>query len=165
MIDQLILYALGAGVGIDQDPTDPRVLQCTWEGALQALPTYAVIPVFETLLGLMNVPGMDFNPMMLLHGEQYTEILAPPLPLEAWRRRAYHETLDEHDGIPSHTSAPPRHRQRKAGKAHAQTVREAPRRAAGLIECAPPSLSPCWPPAARAASWRFRRRRSSPPRS
>jgi acyl dehydratase len=81
--DQLILYALGAGVGTDQDPTDPRVLQYTWEGELKALPTYAVIPVFETLLGLLDVPGMDFNPMMLLHGEQYTEILAPPLPVEA----------------------------------------------------------------------------------
>lgn len=81
--DQLILYALGAGVGTDQDPTDPRVLQYTWEGDLKALPTYAVIPVFETLLGLLDVPGMDFNPMMLLHGEQYTEILTPPLPVEA----------------------------------------------------------------------------------
>jgi 3-hydroxyacyl-CoA dehydrogenase/3a,7a,12a-trihydroxy-5b-cholest-24-enoyl-CoA hydratase len=79
----VILYALGAGVGTDQDPTDPRVLQYTWEGALKALPTYAVIPVFETLLGLLDVPGMDFNPMMLLHGEQYTEILTPPLPVEA----------------------------------------------------------------------------------
>jgi 3-hydroxyacyl-CoA dehydrogenase/3a,7a,12a-trihydroxy-5b-cholest-24-enoyl-CoA hydratase len=81
--DQMILYALGAGVGTDQDPTDERVLQYTWEGELKALPTYAVIPVFETLLGLLDVPGMDFNPMMLLHGEQYTEILAPPLPVEA----------------------------------------------------------------------------------
>jgi acyl dehydratase len=81
--DQLILYALGAGVGTDQDPSDPRVLQYTWEGELKALPTYAVIPVFETLLGLLDAPGMDFNPMMLLHGEQYTEILSPPLPVEA----------------------------------------------------------------------------------
>ncbi|MBX3026158.1 3-alpha,7-alpha,12-alpha-trihydroxy-5-beta-cholest-24-enoyl-CoA hydratase [bacterium] len=81
--DHLILYALGAGVGTGEDPTDPRVLQYTWEGELRALPTYAVIPVFETLLGLLDVPGMDFNPMMLLHGEQYTEILAPPLPVEA----------------------------------------------------------------------------------
>ena len=81
--DQLILYALGAGVGTAQDPTDARVLQYAWEGELKALPTYAVIPVFETLLGLLDVPGMDFNPMMLLHGEQYTEILTPPLPVEA----------------------------------------------------------------------------------
>ena len=81
--NELILYALGAGVGTNEDPTDPRVLQYTWEGELKALPTYAVIPVFETLLGLLDVPGMDFNPMMLLHGEQYTEILAPPLPVQA----------------------------------------------------------------------------------
>ncbi|MDX2166276.1 MAG: MaoC/PaaZ C-terminal domain-containing protein [Deltaproteobacteria bacterium] len=81
--DQLILYALGVGVGSEQDPTDPRVLQYTWESELKALPTYAVIPVFETLLGLLDVPGLDFNPMMLLHGEQDTEILAPPLPTSA----------------------------------------------------------------------------------
>lgn len=81
--DQLILYALGAGVGNGQSPTDPKVLQYVFENDLKALPTYAVIPVFETLMGMLSVPGMDFNPMMLLHGEQYTEILQRPFPLQA----------------------------------------------------------------------------------
>ena len=83
--NDLILYALGVGVGTGQDPTDEaKVLQYVHEGGdLKALPTYAVIPVFETLLGLLDVPGLDFNPMMLLHGEQVTEILQPPLPLQA----------------------------------------------------------------------------------
>ncbi len=82
--DQIILYALGVGVGIGQDPTDKKkVLQYTYENGLKALPTYAVIPVFQTLAGLMGTPGMQFNPMMLLHGEQYTEILKPPFPVKA----------------------------------------------------------------------------------
>jgi len=81
--DQIILYALGAGVGNGQSPTDPKVLQYVYESDLKALPTYAVIPVFETLMGMLGVPGMDFNPMMLLHGEQYTEILKRPFPVQA----------------------------------------------------------------------------------
>jgi 3-hydroxyacyl-CoA dehydrogenase/3a,7a,12a-trihydroxy-5b-cholest-24-enoyl-CoA hydratase len=32
---------------------------------------------------LFSVPGLAFNPMMLLHGEQYTEIVEPPLPISA----------------------------------------------------------------------------------
>lgn len=81
--DALILYALGAGVGINQDQVDPKVLQYTYENGLKALPTYAVIPAFPALAGLMGAPGMDFNPMMLLHGEQYTEILKRPFPTSA----------------------------------------------------------------------------------
>lgn len=81
--DQVILYALGAGIGIDQDPTDKNVLQYTYENGLKALPTYAVIPVFGTLMQLMTVPGVQINPMMILHGEQYAEILRAPMPVNA----------------------------------------------------------------------------------
>jgi acyl dehydratase len=81
--DKLILYALGVGVGIGKSQVDPKVLQYTYENGLKALPTYGVIPVFSGVGGLFNVPGLSFNPMMLLHGEQYTEIVEPPLPLEA----------------------------------------------------------------------------------
>jgi 3-hydroxyacyl-CoA dehydrogenase/3a,7a,12a-trihydroxy-5b-cholest-24-enoyl-CoA hydratase len=82
--DKLILYALGVGVGIGDSQTDPkRVLQYTYENGLKALPTYGVIPMFSAVGGLFGVPGLSFNPMMLLHGEQYTEILEPPLPLSA----------------------------------------------------------------------------------
>jgi 3-hydroxyacyl-CoA dehydrogenase/3a,7a,12a-trihydroxy-5b-cholest-24-enoyl-CoA hydratase len=82
--DKLILYALGVGVGIGQSQVDPKkVLQYTYENGLKALPTYGVIPVFSSVGGMFNVPGLSFNPMMLLHGEQYTEILSPPLPLSA----------------------------------------------------------------------------------
>lgn len=81
--DKLILYALGVGVGVGQSQVDPKVLQYTYENGLKALPTYAVIPMFSSVGSLFSVPGLSFNPMMLLHGEQYTEIVAPPLPLSA----------------------------------------------------------------------------------
>jgi 3-hydroxyacyl-CoA dehydrogenase/3a,7a,12a-trihydroxy-5b-cholest-24-enoyl-CoA hydratase len=81
--DTLILYALGAGVGIDDDPTSPAVLQYAYENGLKALPTFGVVPSFPVLMGLMNAPGLSFNPMMLLHGEQYLEILTRPIPTSA----------------------------------------------------------------------------------
>jgi len=82
--DKLILYALGVGVGLGVSQVEPkRVLQYTYENGLKAMPTYGVIPMFSAVGSLFNVPGLSFNPMMLLHGEQYTEILAPPLPTSA----------------------------------------------------------------------------------
>jgi len=48
----------------------------------QALPTFGVVPFFgaETPYSIDDIVP-NFNPMLLLHGEQYLEILAPyPLP-------------------------------------------------------------------------------------
>jgi (3R)-3-hydroxyacyl-CoA dehydrogenase / 3a,7a,12a-trihydroxy-5b-cholest-24-enoyl-CoA hydratase / enoyl-CoA hydratase 2 len=81
--DTLILYALGAGVGVDDDQTKPSVLQYTYENGLKALPTFGVVPPFPVLIGLMNLPGFQVNPMMILHGEQYLEVLQRPIPLQA----------------------------------------------------------------------------------
>ncbi len=59
--DTLMLYALGAGVGIGQDQTSPQVLQYTFENGLRALPTFGVVPSFPMLMGLMNVPGPELQ--------------------------------------------------------------------------------------------------------
>ena len=42
-----------------------------------AFPTYAVTFPFSFFWEITNVPGLKFNPMMLLHGEQYLELKRP----------------------------------------------------------------------------------------
>ncbi len=75
---EVMLYALGVGAGSPQ--TAPEQLQFTYEGDLKVLPTFGVVPPFPSLMGLMGAPGLDFNPMMLLHGEQYMEVRKHPIP-------------------------------------------------------------------------------------
>lgn len=71
------LYALG--VGAPADPLDQKELQFVYERSsedFKALPTFAVLypsrVIDELLTG--DLPGLRFNPMMLLHGEQFTEV-------------------------------------------------------------------------------------------
>ena len=74
------LYALS--VGAAKDPLDPKELQFVYElngAGFYALPTFAVTFPFVVLGQIMDVPGLKFNPMLLLHGEQYLE-LKRPLP-------------------------------------------------------------------------------------
>lgn len=71
----VMLYALAVGLG--DPPTDAHTLQYTYENGLQVLPTFGVVPPFSALMGLGSVPGMDINPMMILHGEQYLELKGP----------------------------------------------------------------------------------------
>jgi len=78
--DDVILYHLGVGAGVP--PTDPKELEYTYEQNLKVLPSFGVVPVFGTLMGLMSVPGVQINPMMILHGEQDLEI-HKPIPTEA----------------------------------------------------------------------------------
>jgi len=78
--DQVILYHLGLGCGVP--PTEPRELAYTYEGALRVLPTWGVIPVHHMMAHVLEIPGMDFNPFMLLHGEQELEI-HKPIPTSA----------------------------------------------------------------------------------
>jgi acyl dehydratase len=76
--DDVILYHLGVGAGAQ--PTDPGELEYTFEKNLKVLPSYGVIPAFRSLGGLGSVPGLQFNPALLLHGEQGLEIHAPIPP-------------------------------------------------------------------------------------
>jgi acyl dehydratase len=78
--DDVILYHLGIGAGVPA--TDPGELEYTYEKNLKVLPSYAVIPIFGAMGGIMSVPGLKFNPALLLHGEQDCEIHRP-LPVAA----------------------------------------------------------------------------------
>jgi len=78
--DLVILYHLGIGAGVPA--TDPAELEYTYEKNLKVLPSFGVIPIFGALGGVFNVPGLKFNPALLLHGEQDIEIHRP-LPVAA----------------------------------------------------------------------------------
>ncbi len=78
--DDVILYHLGVGAGVPA--TDANELEYTYEKNLKVLPSFGVIPTFGSMGGLGNVPGLDFNFAMLLHGEQALEIHRP-IPPEA----------------------------------------------------------------------------------
>lgn len=78
-----ILYALGIGAG--RDPLEEVELRFVYENA----PTgFRVFPTFATTFGhgvmwqILSLPGLDVNPMMLLHGEHALE-LPRPLPHNA----------------------------------------------------------------------------------
>ncbi len=77
-MDDVILYNLGIGAG--RDPMDSDELAYVTENALKAVPSFGVIPVFAAMMGLLQVPGIDINPMMILHGEQDLEIHQPIQP-------------------------------------------------------------------------------------
>uniref|UniRef100_A0A0G4FPC5 Uncharacterized protein n=1 Tax=Chromera velia CCMP2878 TaxID=1169474 RepID=A0A0G4FPC5_9ALVE len=69
----VMLYALG--LGVSTDPLDPLDLKFTYENAedFAPLPSFAVVlSSFEDLFGALTAcPGLpEFNPMMLLHGEE-----------------------------------------------------------------------------------------------
>lgn len=72
------LYALS--VGAAKNPTDDQELSFVYENHqnFQALPTIGIIFAFPVLEKLItDAPGLNFNPMMLLHGEQNLEIRSP----------------------------------------------------------------------------------------
>lgn len=73
--DTVILYHLGVGAGAPA--TDAGELEYAYEANLKVLPTFATIPPFHTMGGIGTVPGLEFNPAMLLHGEQDLEVRRP----------------------------------------------------------------------------------------
>ncbi|MFN8531305.1 MAG: MaoC/PaaZ C-terminal domain-containing protein [Anaerolineae bacterium] len=74
------LYALG--VGAPADPLDQEELRYVYErsgAGFRVLPTFAVLfpgALIDTIL-TGDLPGLKFNPMMLLHGEQTLEVNGP----------------------------------------------------------------------------------------
>lgn len=73
----VMLYALGVGAG-----PEPEDLKFVYENdpGLSVLPTFGVVPPFPALMSLIGVEGVEINPMMILHGEQYLEVRKHPVP-------------------------------------------------------------------------------------
>ena len=65
---EVILYALGVGATTDE-------LDFVYEKNLKVLPTFAVVPAFPAMMSIGQV--LEFNPMMVLHGEQRIDLRAP----------------------------------------------------------------------------------------
>ena len=84
--DDVILYHLGVGAGYP--PTDPNELEYTYEKDLKVLPTFAVVAPSGGGGSPRSVPGVEFNPALLLHGEQDVEIHRPLPPEGALRGRS-----------------------------------------------------------------------------
>jgi len=74
---EVALYNLS--IGAAQDPLDEQELSFVYENHpnFQALPTFGITMPFEVLANVMGIPGLQFNPMMLLHGEQLLEVRKP----------------------------------------------------------------------------------------
>jgi acyl dehydratase len=82
--DEVMLYHLALGAG--RDPVAPGELEYCYEDRLKVLPSFGVLPAQATVGGLFNVPGLSFNPMLLLHGEQEIEVLTARVPTAATAR-------------------------------------------------------------------------------
>ncbi len=74
------LYSLS--VGAAADPLDPDELKFVYELSMHftPLPMMALIFPFAVFRQITDVPGLTFNPMMLLHGEQYMALKRPLSP-------------------------------------------------------------------------------------
>jgi acyl dehydratase len=77
--DDVILYHLALGAG--RDPVDPGELAYCYEAGLKVLPSFGVVPAQTAMIGVLGgVPGLEFNPIRLLHGEQELEVRADRVP-------------------------------------------------------------------------------------
>lgn len=71
----IALYHLGLGAG--NPATDPGELEYTYEERLKVLPTFGVIAALNNMSGLLDAPGLKFDPEKLLHGAHAIEIRKP----------------------------------------------------------------------------------------
>ncbi len=76
------LYALSIGAATDAVDIDELKFVYEIFAKFQTIPLFGVTFISDLLMSLLDVPGLDFNPMMLLHGEHYLE-LKRPLPAKA----------------------------------------------------------------------------------
>jgi acyl dehydratase len=92
--DDVILYHLGVGAG--NPPTERGELAYTYEADLKVLPSFATIAPFPMMFNLAGVPGLEFNPALLLHGEQEITLFRPiPSSSEATHRGRVAEIWDK----------------------------------------------------------------------
>jgi acyl dehydratase len=84
--DDVILYHLGIGAGVP--PTDPGELAYTYEKNLKVLPSFPTVTRSGAGAAIFRVPGLQFNPALLLHGEQDVELYRPLPPRAKLRGRA-----------------------------------------------------------------------------
>lgn len=77
---RVILYHLGVGAGTPA--TDPGELSYTYEANLKVLPSFATIPAMSAMLGIGEVEGISFDPVLLVHGDQEV-VVHRPLPVSA----------------------------------------------------------------------------------
>ncbi|PIA32894.1 hypothetical protein AQUCO_04300079v1 [Aquilegia coerulea] len=74
------LYALGIGAS-GGDAVDEKELKYVYhkngQPFVKVLPTFATVITFGAAGNLHEVPGLQFDPRLLLHGQQYIEIYKP----------------------------------------------------------------------------------------
>ncbi|KAI8549370.1 hypothetical protein RHMOL_Rhmol06G0019300 [Rhododendron molle] len=74
------LYALGVGA-CARDALDGKELKYVYhqdgQQSIQVLPTFAALLSFGSLSELTKLPGLQYDPRLLLHGQQYIEIYKP----------------------------------------------------------------------------------------
>ncbi|XP_021737138.1 enoyl-CoA hydratase 2, peroxisomal-like [Chenopodium quinoa] len=74
------LYALGVGA-CGTNAVDANELKYVYHGDgqqfIKVLPTFAAILSLSADTNLFNIPGMEYDPRLLLHGQQYIEIYRP----------------------------------------------------------------------------------------
>lgn len=74
------LYALGVGA-CGRDAVDANELKYVYHSDgqqfIKVLPTFAALFVIDSLPDLSSLPGMEFDPRLILHAQQYIEIHKP----------------------------------------------------------------------------------------